>query len=437
MKIELMAPAELVPYAKNPRKNQPAVDYVANSIKEFGFRNPILIDKDKVIIAGHTRLLAAEKLGIKQVPVIRIEDLTPDQVKALRLADNKTAEFAEWDRGLLDEELADLRGRLDMRDFGFLDPEPEGNEDDVPATPIHPKAQLGDLYQLGEHRLLCGDATKAEDVQRLMAGEEADLVVTDPPYNVAVNKTKSKKEARQRHRRTDGLTIQNDDFSDRQILNDDMDEASFAAFLEASFAAFLGVLRKGGAFYVWLASTHTLTFWQALTAAGLEVKQVLVWVKDQFVLGRQDYQWRHEPCFYGWKPGAAHYFVPERNHATTAEIPALEEKSKAELIQLLRDVYAQTPTDVLEFDRPKQSREHPTMKPVKLIETQIRNSSRKGDIVLDTFGGSGTTLIAAENLGRRCRMIELDPRFVDVIIERWEKLTGKKAEKITAEMCTE
>lgn len=411
MKIELMAPAELVPYAKNPRKNQPAVDYVANSIREFGFRNPILIDKDKVIIAGHTRLLAAEKLGIKQVPVIRIEDLTPDQVKALRLADNKTGEFAEWDRGLLDEELADLRSKLDMREFGFLDPRDQDiDEDSVPELPVTPKAKLGDIYKLGEHRVMCGDSTKAEDVARLMNGREADLLVTDPPYNVGyVGKTK------------DALRIQ----------NDDVPEAAFASFLEAAFASACSVMRKGAAFYIWLASSHSMTFQKALAAVGLSVREQLIWVKDRFVLGRQDYQWRHEPCFYGWKPGAAHYFVPEFNHTTVQEDGVdVDSLSKDQLRQLVKDLLDQTPQDVLFEKRPGISKEHPTMKPAALIAKQIRNSSRKGDLVLDSFGGSGTTLIAAEQLGRTCYMMELDPRFVDVIIERWENFTGRKAEKV-------
>ena len=432
MQVELMTVDELVPYAKNPRKNAPAVNYVANSIKEFGFRNPILIDENKVIIAGHTRLLAAKQLGIKRVPVIRVEDLTPEQVQAFRLADNKTGEFAEWDRSLLDEELADLRGKLDMRDFGFLDPrDQEIDEDDVPPTPATPKAQLGDIYLLGAHRLMCGDATKQEDVQKLMDGELADLLVTDPPYNVAVNKTKSKAEAKRRHRRQDGLTIANDDFPDRQIRNDDMAESAFASFLESAFASVCAVLRKGGAFYVWLSSMHNPTFQYALHNAGLPVKQELVWVKDRFTLSRQDYNWRHEPCLYGWKEGAAHYFVPEFNHDTVQDdTPDIEHMKEKDLRALLRRLYEETPQDVIFENRPTVSKEHPTMKPVRLISRQIRNSSRKGDIVLDTFGGSGTTLIAAEQLGRACYMMELDPRFVDVIIERWENLTGQKAVKL-------
>lgn len=432
MNVELMTVDELVPYAKNPRKNAPAVNYVANSIKEFGSRNPILIDQDKVIIAGHTRLLAAKQLGIKRVPVIRVEDLTPEQVQAFRLADNKTGEFAEWDRSLLDEELADLRGKLDMRDFGFLEPrDQEIDEDDVPPTPAAPKAQLGDIYQLGAHRVMCGDSTKQEDVQKLMDGKPADLLVTDPPYNVAVNKTKSKAEAKRRHRRQDGLTIENDDFAERQILNDDMDEAAFASFLEAAFAAASSALRKGGAFYVWLSSTHNPTFQYALHRAGLSVRQEMIWVKDSFTLSRQDYNWRHEPCLYGWKEGAAHYFVPEFNHDTILDdTPDIEHMKEKDLRALLAKLYDEIQQDVIFEDRPKVSREHPTMKPVRLISRQIRNSSRKGDIVLDIFGGSGTTLIAAEQLGRVCYMMELDQRFVDVIIERWENLTGQTAVKL-------
>lgn len=397
MEIKMLSVKAITPYDKNPRKNDVAVDAVAASIKEFGFRIPILLDKNGTIIAGHTRLKAATKLGLKEVPCIYADDLNEEQVKALRLADNKTAELADWDFDLLNDELLDIID-IDMTSFGFeelLDARPdlEDEEDfDVDAE-VPAIVKAGERYQLGNHILMCGDSTNREDVTKLLRGGVADLLLTDPPYNV--NYSGGTKEK---------LTI----------ANDDMDDSSFYQFLIDAFANADSVMRPGAAFYIWHADSNGLTFRRACNDAGWQIRQCLIWVKNSMVLGRQDYQWKHEPCLYGWKDGASHYFVADRTETTVREDDLNEEK-----------------TTILRYDKPTSSKLHPTMKPVKLMGDLIYNSSRKGDNVLDLFGGSGTTLIACEETDRNCYMMEYDPHYCDVIISRWEALTGKKAIAIT------
>jgi site-specific DNA-methyltransferase (adenine-specific) len=376
--------SSLKSYKNNPRKiSSLAVEMVANSINEFGIKQPLVIDKDNTIIVGHTRLKACKKLGIKEVPCLIADDLTQEQIDAYRLADNKTGEFSLWDDDKLSIELSDIS--IDMEQFGFEldlddDEEPEVYEDDVPEPPEEPKSKLGQIYKLGEHRLMCGDSTSEKDVNLLMNGEKADLVITDPPYNVAiVGGTKDK------------LTIK----------NDSMEDDKFLEFLQNAFKNIENSLKDGGVFYVWFASREHINFENALIKNNLKVREELIWVKNSLVLGRQDYQWKHEPCLYGWKEGASHYWGNDRSQTTT-----------------------------IDFNRPTASKLHPTMKPVDLIAYQIENSSRKKERVLDLFGGSGTTLIASEQTNRKCRMMELDPKYVDVIIERWETLTGNKAELI-------
>lgn len=401
MKIESVAIDKIIPYEKNPRKNDVAVDAVAASIKEFGFKIPILLDKSGTIIAGHTRLKAAMKLGLKEVPCIYADDLNEEQVKALRLADNKTAELADWDFDLLNDELLDIID-IDMTSFGFeelLDARPdlEDEEDfDVDAE-VPAIVKAGERYQLGNHILMCGDSTNKEDVTKLLRGGVADLLLTDPPYNV--NYSGGTKEK---------LTI----------ANDDMDDSSFYQFLIDAFANADSVMRPGAAFYIWHADSNGLTFRRACNDAGWQIRQCLIWVKNSMVLGRQDYQWKHEPCLYGWKDGASHYFVADRTETTVRE-------------DEFEEVLDEEKTTILRYDKPTSSKLHPTMKPVKLMGDLIYNSSRKGDNVLDLFGGSGTTLIACEETGRNCYMMEYDPHYCDVIISRWEALTGKKAIAIT------
>ena len=389
MQIIIKGISEIKPYENNPRNNDSAVDAVAASIREFGWQQPIVVDKDGVIIAGHTRYKAARKLGLTEVPVIVADKLTEEQIKAYRLADNKSGELAEWDTALLDEELAELAD-FDMSQFGFdtiLQEEVrEAEEDDYEVNPPEePKAKLGDIYQLGRHRLMCGDSTDAESVYQLCQDGQVDMLLTDPPYGVDyTGKTK------------DVLKIQNDATSD-EMLRD---------MLADAFSAANNIMKPGAVFYIWHADSKALVFRIACQMAGWEVRQVLIWVKNKLVPGRQDYQWKHEPCLYGWKDGAGHLWTSDRKQTT-----------------------------ILNFDRPTKNKEHPTMKPVKLFDYQIQNNTKGGDIVLDLFGGSGTTIVACEQNGRCARVMELDPRYVDVIIDRWEKLTGEKAVLLNGTDC--
>lgn len=390
-KIVIMKISELSPYDNNPRLNDEAVGAVAASIKAFGFRNPILIDKNNVIIAGHTRLLASKKLGLDKVPCIVIEDLTDDEVKALRLADNKTAEIAKWDMGKLATEIENID--MDLFQFGFEDLisklEKEGKDDDFDEDeeiPENPYSKRGDVYVLGKHRVMCGDSTVKEDVDVLMDGKVADLIETDPPYNVAIGK--KGQQYKERGGYDCGMT-------DRTILNDDMDDESFREFLNKVFVNFFANIKPGGSIYVFHADTEGLNFRSAFKAAGFKLSECLIWKKNNLVLGRCPYHYIHEPILFGWREGAAHYFVDDR-----------------------------TQTTVLEYDRPKASELHPTMKPIPLVTKLILNSSRKGELVLDLFGGSGTTLIACEQIGRIAYLMELDEKYADVIVKRYLRSVG-------------
>lgn len=388
---------DIKPYDRNPRKNDIAVAAVAESISQFGFKVPVIVDTDGVIVAGHTRYKAAKQLGMKTIPCIVADDLTEAQIKAFRLADNKTAELAEWDLDLLNNELLDLDNLcVDMSVFGFDTVDTIDDkiiEDNIPDIDdeSEPITQLGDIWQLGKHRLMCGDSTDAGAVAILMDGKKADLLLTDPPYNVALGMGGSVDEARKRHRRTDGLVI----------MNDKLDDIKFFEFLLKCFTAGKEALKEGAAFYIWHADNEGLNFRSALKESGLTLRQTLIWNKNSITLGRQDYQWKHEPCLYGWKDGASHNWYSDRSQST-----------------------------VLDFKKPTRSEEHPTMKPVELFAYQIQNSTEKGNIVLDLFGGSGTTIIACEQTGRIGYSMELDPKYCDVIIKRYENLMGEKAVKI-------
>lgn len=418
LNIEYIKTGELIPYVNNPRNNENAVDVVAGSIKEFGFKNPIIVDRNNVIIAGHTRLLAARKLGLDQVPVIRAEDLTEKQVKAFRIADNKTAELSEWDDELLAMELEGLEDMFTGFSDGEIDallnqdgPADVVEDDFEVVLPEEPKAKPGDIYQLGKHRLMCGDSTKLEDVQKLMGGEMADMVFTDPPYNV--DYTGGTK---------DSLKIQ----------NDNMDDSTFYNFLYDAFSCMLEVTKPGGGIYI--CHSEDINFRPAMVNSGWLLKQCIIWVKNSLVLSRQDYHWRHEPILYGWKPGAAHKWYGGRKQDTVIEdskfvtiteagdgfnihiddgVDTVVFKVPSYEIEYAADDFG---TTVWRVDRPSRNAEHPTMKPIELVARAIRNSSKKGNIVLDTFGGSGSTLIACEQLDRACYTMELDPVYVDVIM---------------------
>ena len=430
MKVEYVETSALVPYPGNAKKHdETQVRNVAESIDQYGFVQPIVIDSENVVVIGHCRLEAAKELGYGQVPCLRVDELTPQQVDALRIVDNKTNE-SEWDWDLLETELDELD--LEAFDFEWDYPAPEDVpdeeilEDDVPEPEeVEPRAKLGDVYILGDHRVMCGDATKERDVEKLMAGAVADLWLTDPPYNVALGQNGGHKlrpsEAKQLHRRTDGLVIENDSWESPE---------EFEKFLEKAFTVARDNLKDGGVYYIWHAHNFSREFHTAIQEVGLPVKECLIWNKNTFAMGRQDYQWKHEPCIYGWKPGAAHFFVDDRTQSTVFEDekPNIKAMKKSEMVELLEQIFDEkVSTTVLDCEKPSRSCEHPTMKPIKLLAKQIKNSSRGGEIVLDTFGGSGSTLITCEQLGRKCYTMELDPKYVDVIVKRWEDFTGRKA----------
>ena len=392
-KLEWRQIADLIPYARNARTHSDEqVAQIAASIKEFGWTNPILVDGENGIIAGHGRLAAARKLGNTEVPVIELTGLSEAQKRAYILADNKLALNAGWDTDMLIEELKELKEMdFDLELTGFSDKEISDflveevagltDEDAVPDVPEEPKTKLGDIYQLGKHRLMCGDSCSLTDMEKLCDGQLVDMWLTDPPYNVA-------------YEGGTGLTIQNDDMGDEQ----------FRQFLRDAYVTADLVMKPGAVFYIWHADTEGYNFRGAAQDAGWKVRQCLIWKKSSLVMGRQDYHWKHEPCLYGWKEGAGHLWATDRKQTT-----------------------------ILEFDKPSRNGEHPTMKPVALFEYQMLNNTKGGDIVLDSFGGSGTTMLAAEKHGRYARLMELDPKYCDVIVKRWEDFTGKKAKLVSTD----
>ena len=411
----------LRPYENNPRNNEQAVEAVANSIKEFGFKVPIVATIDGEIVNGHTSFKAAKSLKLKIVPVLIADDLTEEQIKAFRLADNKTGELAEWNVELLYGELDELDG-FDMTLFGFEDidfslddfeedEKETGEEVDIDSEE-KPKVEYGDIFQLGRHRLMCGDSTSAEDMAQLIDGAVIDLYVTDPPYNVA---------------------YQGGTDEAMTIMNDSMDDVSFRQFLRDAFAVANNHLKPGGAFYIWHADSEGLNFRAAVKETGWLLKQSIIWVKNAIVLGRQDYQWKHEPCLYGWKDGASHYFVDNRSLATVIEEDEenLKEMTKSELISYIKTMQDTSPTTVFYEDKPVRNDIHPTMKPLKLIARCVLNSSKKGDKILDSFNGGGSTLMVCERSERIGYAMELDPVYVERTIKRWEEETGLTAEKVS------
>ncbi len=386
MEIKQLELKDLIPYANNPRKKQ-AIDKVASSIKEFGWQQPIVVDEANVIIVGHTRYEAAQKLGLDKAPVQVAKGLTDAQVKAYRILDNRANQDALWDDELLKIEVQDLdKMDIDLALTGFDDKELDKllyeekngltDEDAVPEK-VEPKVKQGELWQLGIHRLLCGDATNVDDLQILFRDKKADLYLTDPPYNVDyVGKTK------------DALKIKNDKFDDDNFNN----------FLTDAFNNSATKIKAGGSFYIFHADSEGYNFRSACKKANFNTRQCLIWSKNSMVMGRQDYHWQHEPILYGWMEGGSHSWYSDRKQTT-----------------------------ILNFARPTKSKEHPTMKPVDIIEYLIKNSSKQEDIILDTFLGSGSTLIACEKTNRSCYGLELDPKYCDVIIKRWEDYTGQTA----------
>jgi DNA modification methylase len=404
IKLEYRAVDALIPYARNAKQHSEAqVAQIAASIREFGWGAPILIDGQNNVIAGHGRLLAARKLGLVEVPVVPMEHLTDTQRRALILADNKIGENASWEDELLGIELSELKDAgfdLDLTGFSTEEWEAliageeqtkDGLTDDnaVPEVSENPISQSGDLWILGEHKLLCGDATKADDYKTLLGEELVDMTFTDPPYNVNyANTTKEKMLGKS-----------------RPIMNDNLGEG-FGSFL---FDACDNILtRTKGAIYIAMSSSELDTLQAAFRAAGGKWSTFIIWAKNTFTLGRADYQRQYEPILYGWRDGADHYWCGARDQG-----------------------------DVWNIKKPAKNDLHPTMKPVELVKRAVRNSSKTRDLVLDPFGGSGTTLIACEKSGRRARIIELDPKYVDVIVKRWEEYTGDKAQKANAPVLDE
>ena len=386
--VELWSLDRLIPHARNARTHSDAqVAQIAGSIAEFGFVNPVLVGDDGVIVAGHGRIMAARKLGLEQAPVIVLAHLSPTQRRALMIADNQIASNSGWDDEMLAIELAALKDEdFDLDLLGFDDTaldrllantiEATEASDQVPEPPSNPISRPGDVWICGEHRVVCGDATVLGDVEKVLDGQLADMTFCDPPYNVNYANSASDKQRGK----------------NRAILNDALGE-SFGAFLYDASVNILTVTK--GAVYICMSSSELDTLQKAFREAGGKWSTFVIWAKNTFTLGRADYQRQYEPILYGWKDGADHYWCGARDQG-----------------------------DVWFVDKPHKNDLHPTMKPVALVERAIRNSSKSRDIVLDPFGGSGTTMIACENTGRRARLIELDPKYVDVIVTRWQSLTG-------------
>lgn len=381
---------------KNPRliknaKYDKLKESITNYPEMLSWRSLLVYPLDNgkyIIVGGNMRYRAMKELGHNEAPVFIIPKETPiEKIKAYTILDNNG--FGEWDWDLLANEWETFElddWGVDLPAFDESTDDEDGDEGNVAEDDfdedkddVEPRTNKGDIWVLGEHRLMCGDSTKASMIQELLSGEKVDLYITDPPYNVAYEGGTK-----------DALTI----------LNDEMDDDSFRDFLVNAFMAVDSVLKEGASFYIWHADSEGYNFRYAVKHCGWLMKQCLIWEKNAMVLGRQDYQWKHEPCLYGWKAGASHNWYSDRKQTT-----------------------------VLEFNKPNRNAEHPTMKPIELFAYQIQNSSRKGDIVLDSFGGSGTSIIACEQLNRKCYMMELDPHYCDVIVARWEKLTGKTAQK--------
>lgn len=405
----------LVPYERNAKQHPTdQIELLKRSIEEFGFLSPCLIDADNNIIAGHGRVEAAKALGMETVPCVYIEGLTDEQRRAYILADNRLTEMGGWDMETVSTELTQLSTEgFDINLTGFtidniIIEEVEDIDEEEPREEVAEEdleIQQGTIWRLGDHRLMCGDSADADNVAQLMGGNYADLLETDPPYNVDVEGAAGK------------------------IENDDMPRQQFYNFLVSAFKNANAVMKPGAAFYIWHADLNGLDFRLAAEEAGLTIKQNLIWVKNQFTIGRQDYQWQHEPCLYGWKEGASHYFIDMRTLTTIQEYDKLESMTKEELIERIQEMTNNIST-VEHEHKPTVSELHPTMKPLSLIKKHVRNSSQEGEIVLDLFGGSGTTLIACEEMGRICYMMEYDPHYAGVIIRRWEEQTGRKAVKV-------
>jgi len=439
-KIEMLECAILVPYARNSRTHsKEQIAQIARSIQEFGFTNPVLIDANGGIVAGHGRVLAAQSIGMGSVPCLRVDWLTEAQKKAYIIADNQLALNAEWDNDILSAEIKELQQNgfaLDLLGFsneeldsmfGVTNEEPGKDPEACPPPVINPISVLGDVWILGMHRLICGDCTTPTAMAALMNGEMADVCWTDPPYNVAYGS------------KTEFLEDQGRGRTHPQILNDEMDDSNFSIFLGDFYRTAFSFMKPGASIYVAHSEIERSNFTREMLNNGFKLSGVVIWRKNSLVLGRSDYQWIHEPILYGWKQGGAHRWFGGRKKTTVEHLgnssPFVKRADgrwelhlgggifvvdgKAEIEELL--------TSIIVEDKPARNDVHPTMKPVALIERMLRNSAQSGDIVLDCFGGSGSTLMAAERLQMKARLSELSPNYVDVIIRRWQEYTGQRA----------
>jgi len=424
VKLQEVAIDLLRPYERNAKIHpSEQVEKIKRSIEEFGFVTPCVIDGEYNLIAGHGRVQAAKEMGLETVPCVFVEGLSEAQRKAYILADNRLGELGEWDMETVSDELEELKDSgfdIDLTGFSIdniiieddFGADLEEDFDSYETTPSIVKA--GEVWKLGDHRLMCGDSTVAEDVDRLMGSVQADLLLTDPPYNVSLGHNEGAyKRGQRKHKADNGLLIS----------NDSMPDDDFYEFLKRAFTNASDHMKYGASYYCWYGGTTEKQFRQALEDSDLIPHQTLIWVKNTGTIGRTDYQYRHEPCFYGWKEGGAHYFIDARTLTTVTD--DLDTITKEEAIERLKEISFLT-TAMYE-KKPNKSPEHPTMKPLSIFKKQIRNSSREGGVVMDLFGGSGTTILACEEMGRVCYMMEYDPHFCDVIINRWEEATGLEA----------
>lgn len=437
MQVAMVKTSDVKPYSKNPRKNEKAVEKVVSSIREFGFLQPIVVDENGVVIVGHTRLKAALKMNMAEIPVVCARGLTPQQAKAYRLADNKTNEFAEWDLGLLAGEFADLKmlgydmsltafSPDEMNALTEIQVEEDGfNVDEAVKNIVVPKTKVGDIILCGSHKIVCGDCTNSAHMNLLMDGKIADMVFTDPPYNADYTGHTANK---------------------MKIKNDNMDDEKFFKFLCDSFSSMFNYVKPRGGVYVCHSDLETINFLTAFKTSGFELKQSIVWVKHHFVRTRHGHHSRHESIVYGCRAGTGVDWRGDRKQTTVIDtedgITINKIDSKTTQIVLKQglktlvfnvgkyevlDMTDDAGTSVWRADRPCANIYHPNMKPLKLIAKGVKNSSLPNDIVLDPFGGSGSTLLTCEQMGRKCYTMELCPTFTDVIVQRWEEFTNKKA----------
>ena len=408
MKIEQMKLADLKPYGGNAKKHdETQIKNVMQSIKEYGVVQPLVVDKDNVLIIGHCRLAACKRLKLAEVPVVRLEDLSEEEANKLRLLDNKLNE-SEWDFDLLADQIPDLDFSEYEIDWGLAEESTEDTtivEDEPPAPPEVPFSQLGDIWLMGDHRLLCGDSCNLDDVAILMDGQQADCVITDPPYNMAYEGAGNSK-----------------DRASKRIKNDHMSSEKFREFLHDAYVAFYTAMKDGASIYVFYKELGEGVFIEQMAGAGLNFKQELIWVKNQLVLGGSKYQSMYEPCLMACKGKSIKIWNGGRKQRSVIE--SIDFMDEDELRDTIKELMAEQDPDIIRERKQIVNDLHPTMKPIRLLAKFVENSSNKGDIVLDLFGGSGSTLMACEQLGRKCYLNELDEKFVDVIVQRYINFRG-------------